>query len=384
MNYLNKMKQQNDIEPIYEEEVKIDLVEVALHIWSKRQWIIKCCVISLLVALVVAFSIPKEYKSKAIIAPEASENKGGGLPSLAAIAGFNLNQAGTDAIYPEIYPDIVKSTPFITDLFIVPISVPEAKVDTTLYAYMVDYNRIPWWNYILDAPKNLLLWGVSLFKDEDMLEQKTNSNALTPEENSVVENLSERITVQMDKVTGLISLTVKMQDPHIAASLADTVIVKLQNYIVKYRTNKAREDFKFQQDLYERKKSAYEKAQADYTKFVDANNNIILLSYKAEQVRLEQEMNLAYAVYSSVAQQLQIAETKVQEITPVYSIVEPPMVPIYASEPNKILILLIFPFFTLLGCSFWIVLGKNILNAIKSKKKIFVEMNDKGEAFCNV
>ena len=76
MSYLNKMKQQNDIEPIYEEEVKIDLVEVALHIWSKRQWIIKCCVISLLVALVIAFSIPKEYKSKAIIAPEASENMG--------------------------------------------------------------------------------------------------------------------------------------------------------------------------------------------------------------------------------------------------------------------------------------------------------------------
>lgn len=377
------MKQQNDIEPIYEEEVKIDLVEVALHIWSKRQWIIKCCVISLLVALVIAFSIPKEYKSKAIIAPEASENKGGGLPSLAAIAGFNLNQAGADAIYPEIYPDIVKSTPFITDLFIVPVSVPEAKVDTTLYAYMVGYNRIPWWNYIVNAPKNLLLWGVSLFKDEDILEQKK-SNVLTPEENSVVENLSERITVQMDKVTGLISLTVKMQDPHIAASLADTVIVKLQNYIVKYRTNKAREDFKFQQDLYERKKLAYEKAQADYTKFVDANNNIILLSYKAEQVRLEQEMNLAYAVYSSVAQQLQIAETKVQEITPIYSIVEPPMVPIYASEPHKILILLVFPFLTLLGCSFWIVLGKNILNAIKSKKKIFVEVDNNGGKFCNV
>lgn len=369
------MKQQNDVEPIYEEEVKIDLVEVALQIWSKRKWIMKCCGISLLMALVIAFSVPKEYESKAIIAPETSENKGSGLPSLAAIAGFNLNQAGVDAIYPEIYPDIVKSTPFITDLFMVPVGVPKAKIDTNLYAYMTDYNRIPWWNYIVYVPKNLLLWGVSLFKDEDILEQKTNMNVLTPEENNVVENLSERITVQMNKVTGLISLTVKMQDPHIAALLADTVIVKLQNYIVKYRTNKARQDFEFQQDLYKRKKLDYEKAQADYAKFVDANNNIILLSYKAEQVRLEQEMNLAYAVYSSVAQQLQIAETKVQEITPVYSIVEPPMVPIYASKPNKILILSLFPFLTLLGCSFWILLGKNILNVIRNKKKLFVEVN---------
>ena len=58
-------------------------------------------------------------------------------------------------------------------------------------------------------------------------------------------------------------------------------------------------------------------------------------SYRAEQVRLENEMNLAYQVYTSVAQQLQIAEAKVQEITPVYTIVEPATIPVKASKPSK-------------------------------------------------
>lgn len=51
--------------------------------------------------------------------------------------------------------------------------------------------------------------------------------------------------------------------------------------------------------------------------------NIVLQSYRAEQVRLENKMNLAYQVYTSVVQQLQMAEAKVQEIAPIYTVVEP-------------------------------------------------------------
>lgn len=110
---------------------------------------------------------------------------------------------------------------------------------------------------------------------------------------------------------------------------------RLQNYVTNYRTNKARQDFEFQKGLFERKKKEYEIAQENYAKFSDANKNIILQSYRAEQVRLENEMNLAYQVYTSVAQQLQIAEAKVQEITPVYTIVEPATIPVKASKPSK-------------------------------------------------
>ena len=130
-------------------------------------------------------------------------------------------------------------------------------------------------------------------------------------------------------------MSVTMQDAHIAACLTDSVMCRLQNYVTNYRTNKARQDFEFQKGLFERKKKEYEIAQENYAKFSDANKNIILQSYRAEQVRLENEMNLAYQVYTSVAQQLQIAEAKVQEITPVYTIVEPATIPVKASKPSK-------------------------------------------------
>lgn len=366
---------QNTTDPAFKEDVNIDLVETILIIWKHRKWVAKYCGFSLLIGLVIVFSIPKEYISTATIAPETTQNKGGGLSSIAAMAGFNLNSSSSiDAISPDIYPNIVKSTPFITGLFNVPVKIDRVGVDTTLYSYLYDFQRVPWWNVIITAPKKTLLWCINVFREEQNLTNDHNSFTLTIDENTIAQNLSERIAIQVDKNTGLIYLSVRMQDAKISAAIADTLINNLQEYITKYRTNKARQDFIFQQELYLRKKKEYEIAQSNYTKFVDTNNNIILMSYKAEQIRLEQEMNLAYQVYSSVAQQLQLAEAKVQEITPVYSIVEPAIVPIYASKPNKPLILAGIFLLTFMSCSFWIVFGKGMLTNIKQKKKHLISV----------
>lgn len=161
-----------------------------------------------------------------------------------------------------------------------------------------------------------------------------------------------------------------MQDPRISACLTDTVVNRLQSYIIDYRTNKARKDFHFQEKLFERKKKEYEQAQENYAKFADANKNIILQSYRAEQVRLENEMNLAYQVYTSVAQQLQMAEAKVQEITPVYTVVEPATIPVKASKPNKVMILLGVVFLVGIVCVSWILLGRRFIDTFRGEKYV--------------
>lgn len=354
-----------------QEEQEIDLLELALKIWAERKFILKFCSYAVLVGLIVAFSIPKEYTATATIAPEMSDGKSGGsLSSLAAMAGINMNaSSGADAIYPDLYPDIIASTPFITELFDVPVESLNAEIDTTVYGYLNDYQRAPWWSTVTSAPFKALGWVISLFNDNEESGDKAKLDPfhLTKEEASVVKVLSQRISVSVDKKTGLTTLSVTMQDARIAACLTDAVMTKLQNYVVEYRTNKARKDFQFQQTLFERKKKEYEKAQEEYAKFADANKNIILLSYRAEQERLENEMRLAYQVYTSVAQQLQMAEAKVQEITPVYTILEPATIPIRASKPNKFIILISFVFLTGVGCMGWILWGCKVLDSLRKK-----------------
>ncbi|WP_297975550.1 Wzz/FepE/Etk N-terminal domain-containing protein [uncultured Bacteroides sp.] len=355
-----------------QEEEEIDLLELALKIWAERKFILKVCGYAVLAGLIIVFSIPREYTASAMIAPELSDNKGsGGLSSLAAMAGLNLNAAsGADAIYPDLYPDIVSSTPFITSLFDVPVKDLDEEIDTTLYCYLNEHQRMAWWSYIISAPFDVLGWIVSLFADEEENVGVLDPFQLTKEETDIVKELSERINVSVDKKTGVTTLSVTMQDARISACLTDTVARRLQDYITEYRTNKARQDFLFQEKLFTRKKQEYEVAQDNYAKFADANKNIILLSYRAEQERLENEMRLAYQVYTSVAQQLQMAEAKVQEITPVYTVIEPATIPIKPSKPHKALMLLGIVFLTGACCVGWILFGKALILDLKNRKKI--------------
>ena len=101
-----------------------------------------------------------------------------------------------------------------------------------------------------------------------------------------------------------------------------------------------------------------------------ANQNIILLSYRAEQERLQNEMSLAYNVYTQVAQQLQMAKAKVQEITPVYTVVQPATVPLRPSKPSKPMILIGFVFLAGVGSVGWILFIKDLLKGWKKQTTI--------------
>lgn len=140
-----------------------------------------------------------------MIAPELSDNKGtGGLSSLAAMAGLNFNAtSGADAIYPDLYPDIVSSTPFITGLFNVQVKDLDEEVDTTLYCYLNEHQRMPWWFLITSTPFKALGWVISLFTEEEKEDAILDPFHLTKEEADIAKELSERITVSVDKKTGV-------------------------------------------------------------------------------------------------------------------------------------------------------------------------------------
>lgn len=90
-------------------------------------------------------------------------------------------------------------------------------------------------------------------------------------------------------------------------------------------------------------------------------------SVRTEQERLQNEMSLAYGVYNQVAQQLQMAKAKVQEITPVYTVVQPATVPLKPAKPNKIMILIGFVFLAGVGSVGWILFVKDLLKGWKQQ-----------------
>ena len=189
-------------------------------------------------------------------------------------------------------------------------------------------------------------WGVSLFKEESDRGDAPwlNSFMLTKNQSEYLLLLSERIAVATDEETGIITGSVKMQDPLISATLMEIVLENLQKHITDYRTRKAKRDLTFTEKMYSEAKANYFLAQQSYARYVDENKNVVSASFQTENQRLLNEMELTYGVYNQMAQQLETNKIKVQEQTPVYTIIEPSTVPLNATSPNKPLIIIGFFF----------------------------------------
>ena len=363
---------QNPASPQSEEQ-EIDLLELAARVWADRKLVLKCCGVAVLVGLVVAFSIPKEYTTTVTLAPESAQGSAslGGLSALAGMAGINLRngQNGGDALNPDLYPDIVSSVAFSTELFDVPVQAEKDSLRCTLYEYLDEHQSKPWWSAVTGFPFKCLGWVMSLFRDEEETgpAQGVDPFRLTKDEAGIVKALNSRISVSVDKKTSVITLGVTMQDPLIAATLTDTVMAKLQAYITDYRTNKARHDLAFTQQLYDEARAKYYEAQQAYADYVDMNQNITLRSVQTRQERLQNEMTLAYNLYNQTAQQLQLAKAKVQESTPVFTVVQAATVPLQASKPSKAMILVGFVFLAGVGSVGWILFGRDLLANMRHK-----------------
>ena len=72
---MSEDKIQNTV-PQQPEEQEIDLIELAQKVWAERKLVFKACGIAALIGLVVAFSIPKEYTTEVMLAPESAARSG--------------------------------------------------------------------------------------------------------------------------------------------------------------------------------------------------------------------------------------------------------------------------------------------------------------------
>jgi len=183
----------------------------------------------------------------------------------------------------------------------------------------------------------------------------------------VVAALATRIGADVDTKTSVISLSVTMQDPMVSAMLADTVAARLKTYVTDYRTEKARRDMEYAQRINDEAKQDYYDAQQKYAEYMDRNQGLVTRAAQTESERLQNEASLAFSLYNQTAQQLQIARAKVQQTTPVYTVVQPATVPLRPSKPSKMLILVGFIFLAVVAASAWILFGRDLVDGFRKK-----------------
>ena len=355
-----------------DDELQIDWMGILRQVLAIRKKLYKAAAVGVVLGILIALGTPKQYTVSITLSPEMGSGKSGsGQASMvASFLGGSIGSDSPDALNATLAPDIVASTPFLMELFDARVVSQDKQIDTTFTAYL-DEQKSSWMGYVLKAPGMAISGIKSLFSDKEEKTATIQKGAIELNEKDAAKlgSLRQAITVEADKKTAITTLSVTLQDPKVTATMADSVVSKLQQYITAYRTRKAKEDCQYLEKLYKERQQEYYDAQQRYARYVDANSNVVFQSTLAERERLQNDMNLAYQVYSQVAQQLQVARAKVQEEKPVFAVVEPAVVPLNPSGTSRKVIVLGFLFLAVAFTGAWELLGKKYWQLLKEGLK---------------
>ncbi|WP_319227439.1 Wzz/FepE/Etk N-terminal domain-containing protein [Draconibacterium orientale] len=355
-------------------EDEIDLIALAKTLWNNRKFIIITVAIFMILGVAVALLTPKEYTASTTVVPQISDGstKMGGLSSLAAMAGFNLNDmtGGSEELSPMVYPQIVKSVPFQLELMNTPFSFPEQKKPISFYTYFVEIKKPG----ILELLKKYTIGLPGVISkvirgnnNQSMYDEQSTIGyiTLTKDQDEVRELLDEKISLDVNDKDGFLTLSVTTFDSKLAAQMANKALELLQNYITTFRIEKASAQLKFIEERYNDNKIEFKKAQAALAEFRDKNKNVTSALARTQEERLQSDYQLAFDVYSGLAQQLEQARIQVKEDTPVFSVLKPVTVPL-EDDNSGATTLVIFIFLGAIGAVGWL-LGKEFLDTVKER-----------------
>ncbi|OIN56513.1 Wzz/FepE/Etk N-terminal domain-containing protein [Arsenicibacter rosenii] len=347
---------------IDDETIEIYLSDIKSFLKKSKLTVALMTLICALFGIGYSLLLPNEYSSQIMVMPELqpkSNSTLSNLGSLAGLAGINLESLsnGTDAIRPDLYPTVVQSVPFSLHL-----------LTQTVYKENVKVSLESFLSSAKGNPVSVIFSRIFAGDDQNILVSKVHNNGilqLTKEKEIHIQEIQKRVGLIYDKKSGIITVGATMQDPVVAADVAQHTLAYLTAYITGYRTEKARAEVDFLLKQVQSAKKRYEVAELNLSAYRDRNRGLYTNVAKIEEQRLQAEYLLAQDLYNNLSKQLEMARIKIQENTPVFKILEPAKIPLHKSGPNRTLIVMGM---VLLGCILGLLLSF-IKSYMLSKKK---------------
>lgn len=357
---------------------EIDLLDLIQTVWDGRWLALKIVAVFAVLGLFFAFTAIEEFTSEVKVLPESQQSSPlGGLGGLARQFGFSSGQVETGGGIPaSMYPSITQNTIFLVNLLDHTITIEETNQQMTIREYLQENQKRPVGYYIrrytIGLPSLLIskirsigdgsheqdIEVSGMLSDERSTSDEIETIRLSNRDWGTVRQLRSRIDSITDNETGIVTISVKMQDPVVAAEIARLAVQQLSGYVTRYRTEKSQRDVEFIQERLEEAKNNFENVQQDLARFSDANRGQLTAVARIQEQQLQSRYNLTFNLYNTMAERLEEAQIKLQEDTPVVNITEPPAVPDRSSEPNRLFIVIVF---TMLGT----ILGIGTIFVIK-------------------
>ena len=355
------------------EDDSIDLIALLKQIYQGRKLIILSAVAAAVLGVVVALATPNTYTSGATFIPQTGGDSkpSSSLSGLASLAGINLGgMGGGSDIPPTLYPQIISSVPYKLDLLDESIEVEGQTV--VLSDYLGDDSSSSVLGtvkkYTIGLPGTILsaLRGST---PETVTATEGELYQISEDDRKLFEALNTKLVLSLNEKEGFVTLEFSDENKYIAAQVAEQAKELLQERIIEFKNQSARELLDFTTKQYQENKASYETLQDSIAIFKDQNLNISSSLYQNRLDRLERELNIASSVVEQLASQVEQAKLQVNKDTPVFTIIEPVTVPFERSAPKRSLIVV---FWTFLG----VVLATGYILVKDPAKEIFASIKE--------
>jgi len=326
----------------------LDLKWLIKTIWKKKITIIVSTILFSIFGIINSFFSPYQYTASTTMIPVQGGGSTTNISQLASLAGFDLmgGLGNEKYISPNLYPLIVKSSPFLEELSNFKIKVKDFDERILLGDFLYNYSKLSFMDIYkkdLLGRKIEILNKINIKKDDDKLNLlNVKYSSFSNADKLLYDFISEKISINYITREGILRIQATMPDPISAAELAQKTTDLLQKKIIEFKVKKAREELIFLEKRYLETQQKFNEKKMDFAEFQDKNLNLISSRSNIKFNQLQSEYDLISNVFLQIAQQLESQKLKVKKETPIFSVIEPVTVPLIRSSPIRTKILKIW------------------------------------------
>lgn len=352
----------------------IEFADLLVVLWTKKKFIIVVSSVFVIFGLFFALFSPVEYKSTTKLVIESQSEYSSslkGLGSLSGLAGIDLGFDESKTYSPDLYPEIIQSIPFLIKLYQKPLHFETIDTLVSSEKYLTGIRKESGLEIISKYTIRLPGRLIKLFKSSnrhgvisELEADQSDYIKLNKEKLEELDGFSDRLSVNIDDDTGLVYISTTFPDPVASADLTSSLYKNLSNEIINYQTEKTKKELDFIRNQYLGAKKNYEHKQILLANYKDSNINIKSAVYDSRVDHLTNEYHLAYDLYKGLANQLEQAKIAVEKQTPVFSVIDPVIVPVKKHSPKRLFILVVWTISGVL-LSFILIFLSNVLNPLR-------------------
>ncbi len=283
-------------------------------VWRQRRPIAAAAAGVALITLIINFLLPSYHRASARLLPDIERGRLAALTQAAEVAQI-VGVGGPVQDPGRLYPAILTSETVLREAIQTRYPVPGRA----------------------DSADLVTVFGVEGDSPEENLE------------NAVV-RLRELMTVQFDNRTGVVTATLEMREPVLAAAVLNTIIARLDSFMRLKRSTNASEQRRWVETRVRDVRTELRGAEEDLRAFREKNRRLLdSPQLLMEQERYIREVQVKSTILVELIKQLELA--KIEEIRniAIVNVLDPARPPVHRERPRRAMNTLLAFLGTLLG-----------------------------------